>query len=184
MISIRMVVVLILFSICMLAYGDDKGPESLAEKYFNTLQTDGVTSVGQFLHPDALAEFKNMMLPIIEAEANSGQHQLKDVLFGDSATVAEIKEMDHMDFMNSCMNLIAIQMGSANISFDKMEILGTIEEGDARHVVTRIAIGADELAITQFEVLSFMPYEDTWRLQLSGKMKGLAATLRANMPKN
>jgi len=45
-----------------------------------------------------------------------------------------------------------------------------------------LTIGFEELAITQFEVLGFKPYKDTWRLQLNGQMKGFANQLRASLP--
>jgi hypothetical protein len=43
-----------------------------------------------------------------------------------------------------------------------------------------MTVGANELiSLTQFEVLSFVPYEDTWRLELTGELRSLAESLRS-----
>jgi hypothetical protein len=155
--------------------------EFIARAYFEVLQTEGMTSVGQFMHPNALVEFKDMLLPVFEAEASAGDAQLRAVTFGNQATIDDVRNQDPESFMNGFMNIIAAQAGDIRISFDKLEVLGVVPEGEQRHVLTRITVGADQLELTEFEVLSFIPFEGSWRLQLNGEMKGLAAALASQL---
>ena len=64
---------------------------------------------------------------------------------------------------------------------DELEILGVVPEGEQRHVLARITLGADQLTVTEFEVLSFFPFEGSWRLQLNGEMQGSAAALASQL---
>jgi len=170
--------------ICTTAFAKSSTPEDLAKEYFAAMQTEGMASTGRFMHPKALSEFKAMLMPVYEAEANSGQRQLMDITFGKDMGISALEEMAPAAFMNGFMNLVATQLGDVKISFDRIEVLGTVEEGNARHVLTRMTVGAGDLAVTQFEVLSFLPYNDSWRLQLNGEMKGLAKTLRTQISGN
>jgi hypothetical protein len=170
-------------SLCGFCSAQGNNPESLAQEYFNVMEQEGMTAVARFMHPDALASFKSMILPVFEFADESGDRQLMDLTFGTEMEVAELKGIDPESFMNGFMNIVAAQLGTTKLSFDKLEILGTISEGPDRHVLTRMTVGVGELSVTQFEVLSFKPHESTWRLQLNGQMKGLANTLRSNLPK-
>jgi hypothetical protein len=183
--SVRSIIVLLIVSLPLFNFcsAQDTNPESLAKEYFKVMAEDGMTSVARFMHPEALESFKSMVLPVFEFEAESGDRQLMDLTFGTTMHIAKLKNTDSESFMNGFMNIIAAQLGSTKLSFDKLEILGTISEGSDRHVLTRMTIGVGELSLTQFEVLSFKPYEGSWRLQLNGKMKGIANTLRSSITK-
>lgn len=183
--NVRSIIVILIVSFppFNLCFAQETNPESLAKEYFKVMEEDGMTSVARFMHPEALENFKSMMLPVFEFEAESGDRQLMDLTFGATMDIAKLKNTDSENFMNGFMNIIAEQLGSVKVSFDELEILGTISEGTDRHVLTRMTIGVGELSVTKFEVLSFKPYEGGWRLQLNGKMKGIANTLRASITK-
>lgn len=159
---------------------EEDSPEDVARAYFAAIQTDGMTSSTRFMHPDALAEFKSMLMPVYVAEHDAGGSKLLEVTF-PGASFEALEKMDGRDFMDGFMALVVAQTGDVPVRFDKLEVLGTVSEGDARHVLTRMTLGAGDLAMTQFEVLSFTPYEDTWRLQLNGDLRGLAVALRRNL---
>lgn len=180
----RYVIGLVLIAVLLIsnnALAQTSHPEDVAREYFRTMQAEGMTSIGSFMHPQALRDFKQMLIPVYEFEAESGQRQLMDLTFGQLATIADLRRLSPAAFMNGFMRLVAAELGDVKISFDKLEILGTIAEGEARHVLTRMTVGAGDLAVTQFEVLSFLPYGEGWRLQLNGKMKGMAKVLRSSI---
>jgi len=160
----------------------EDNPEAVAQAYFAAMQSEGLLSSTRFMHPIALAEFKSMLMPVYTAENAAGGRQLLDVTFSSDVRFTDLQAMDPATFMNGFMSLVVAQTGDAPITFDKLEVLGTISENESRHVLTRMTLGTGELAITQFEVLSFLPYEQTWLLQLNGDMKGLATALRSNLP--
>ncbi|MEZ5553423.1 MAG: hypothetical protein R3E82_21255 [Pseudomonadales bacterium] len=156
-------------------------PQAVAERYFKVMQTEGFTAVSRFMHPSALAEFKAMLLPVYEAEAESGQSQLRDLTFGPDSTFETVVKSEPAVFMSGFMNLVIAQTGEAKLSFDNQEILGFVVENEQRHVLTRMTITAGDIRVTQFEVLSFIPFEDSWLLQLNGEMQGLAAALATSI---
>lgn len=156
-------------------------PEEVAQDYFKAMQNEGLIATSRFMHPSALAEFKSIVMPVYDAEHASGARQLLDLTFSPSADYAEVQAMDPLDFLNGFMNVVTAQTGNVPLQFDKLEVLGTVEEGEIRHVLTRMTVGVGELAMSQIEVLSFLPYEDTWLLQLNMDLKGLATALRSNL---
>jgi hypothetical protein len=168
------------FAIC---FAKTDSPEQLAVMYFEAMKTEGLTKVAHFIHPEALIEFKSMMLPIYEYEIESGSRQFTDLSFGNQTSIADIKAMAPESFMNNFMNIVAIQTGTVKIDFENIEVLGSVIEGNNRHVLTRMTIGAGELNMKKLEVLSFRPYNDGWKLQLNGEVKGMAKVLRANLVK-
>lgn len=172
----------VMTSVTAISVRAEDNPEAVAQAYFAAMQTDGLLSSTRFMHPIALEEFKTMLMPVYTAENAAGSRQLLDVTFSSNMEFADLQAMDPATFMNGFMSLVVAQTGNVPITFDKLEVLGTISEDESRHVLTRMTLGTGELAVTQFEVLSFLPYEQTWRLQLNGDMKGLAAALRGNLP--
>lgn len=171
----------LMFSVVMAA--EDETPESLVTSYFYVLRDQGLMATSQFMHPEALHEFRFMLLPVYQAESDSGQRSLLDMTFGQSIKIEEVKDLSPAEFFDGFMSFVHVQMGGQNITFDKLEVVGSVSENDIKHVLARITVGADDLAITSMEVLSLTPYEDTWRLQLTGEIEGLAKALGASLNK-
>ncbi len=177
-------------SICLLvvslfitapAAASDAQLEEMTVQYFNALQTEGVGAVSRFLHPEAQNELREMILPVVEFEVEQGRPGLTQAIFGGSTDIEEIRALHPEDFVGAFMTFIGSQMQNLNVKFDKIEVLGTLPEKDLRHVVTRVTVGADIIELTQMEVLTYRPYQDSWRLQLNGQFKGIAAALRNNI---
>lgn len=155
-------------------------PATVAQEYFRLMQTEGVASVVKVMHPDALADFKSMILPIVSADDDSGANGLRLMLFGEK-TAAEVAELPAADFMAGMMTLTMSTLGDSEVSFDKMDVIGVLPEDDVRHVLVRQTITLGDLSQTKLEVLSMAPHEGTWRMLLSGEMQGVADALRAAM---
>lgn len=179
--KLKLICITFLLVLSQFSGAESPGPEELAREYFSVMQEEGMTSIGRFMHPQALEDFKAMILPIYQAEADGGQRQLLNMTFGEGMDIETLTTLSPQKFINGFMHIIAAQFGDAKITFDKLEVLGTISEGEARHVLTRVSVGANEIAVTEFEVLSFIPYQNTWRLQLNGKITGMARALRSQM---
>lgn len=156
-------------------------PEDVAREHFAALQAKGMRAVVDYMHPDALAEFKAMLIPVFEAEAEAGQRGLRSIAFDATITIEEIRALAPDAFMNGFLNFVLARTEDVSLSFDQIEIVGVVPEGEQRHVLARITIGANELSITQFEVLTFVPFENTWRMKLTGELQGLASALRQQL---
>lgn len=153
-------------------------PEAIARAYFSTLKERGLASVAEFMHPDELLRFKTMMLPFFQAEAEAGKHDLLAGLFGAKATLADVENASPSAFMRKFLAPMAQQMSEAGAGFDRVEIVGSVREGELAHVVARIHVGVGEMAVTQMDVISLKPMEGSWGLMLTGQMEGLARALR------
>ncbi len=72
------------------------------------------------------------------------------------------------------------RIGAAGeLTFDKLEVLGEVPEGDSVvHVLVRSRLLAGELETESLEVISFKKVGENWKGMLSKKIKGIAAQLR------
>jgi hypothetical protein len=77
------------------------------------------------------------------------------------------------------MGFLDGQLKAVNTTIGDVQILGAVREGETVHLVTRSSAGAAGIELTQLEVISLKPYEDTWRLLLSGQIEGLAKALNS-----
>ena len=157
-------------------------PEAVATAYADAIRTRGMESVPEFIHPDELSRFKAMLLPIFEGSAPSNTN-LMHAFFGPDATFEKVAATEPPEFMRIFMSIAGGQMKSMNVTIGKSEIIGSVKEGIVVHLVTRNTVGAGPLQMTQLEVVSLKPYQDTWRLLLSGKLDGMAQALKAQAAK-
>ncbi len=68
------------------------------------------------------------------------------------------------------------------LDFQSMDVLGSIPEGDdVRHVVIRTKIAVGEMTVEEMEVVSYKETEAGWKIQLQGKIKGMAQQMKATM---
>jgi len=155
------------------------GPEEVVRDYFHSLRDHGFAGVVEFMHPDEMSRFKAMLVPLIEADAQSGERDLLDSILGPKASLADVKSMSPKDFMRACMSMIDAQLDQTRLSFDKVDVLGSVKEDDILHVVSRLRFGVDDIVVTQMEVISLRQYKGDWKLLLTGEMEGLAQALRA-----
>ena len=68
---------------------------------------------------------------------------------------------------------------SESINYDDVEILGEVVEGeDLAHVVTRNKYLFKDQYVESVEVSTFKKVDGEWRVQMSGKLKGIALAIR------
>lgn len=160
-----------------------QSPEAVAQAYVDAIRTKGMTATTDFIHPDELKRFKEMLLPILTDTNSPASPKLAQAFFGQSATTESVKSMDPASFMRGFMAATEGQMRGMNITVGDSQILGSVPEGDTIHLVTRNTVGAGSIQLTQLEVVSLKPYQDTWRVLLSGKFEGMAQALKAQAAK-
>ena len=52
----------------------------------------------------------------------------------------------------------------------KADVLGSVPEGDVQHVLYRMSMDVNGVALSQVEVISFKEHEGQWRAMLTGDM--------------
>jgi hypothetical protein len=151
-------------------------PEDAARGYFLALKEHGASEVADHMHPAELVRFKEMLLPIYQAEFDSGRSELRDATFGKESTLADVKKSDPKLFMSNFMKAIGAWTG-VQPTFDAVEVLGIVPEDQLMHVVTRVKVGSAPITITKMEVVTLKSYEGRWMLMLSGQFEGVAQAL-------
>ena len=152
-------------------------PEAVAEAYVTTIRMRGLPAAVDYIHPDELARFKEMLSPLLtHADAPAAQG-LVQAVFGPMTSVEAVARMDPPSFMRGFMGFLDAQMKALGTTIGDIRIIGAVREGDTVHLVTRSSTGAAGLQLTKLEVMSLKPYQDTWKLMLSGEMEGFAQAL-------
>lgn len=153
-------------------------PEHVERQYVNAIRSQGMTAVPDYMHPDELTRFQEMLGPALSGDSPAAEN-LRTAFFGANATAVSVHSMSPDEFMRGFMAFAQSQMKAMNVSVGQSEILGSVKEGEVVHLVTRNTTGVGELQLTQLEVVSLKPYQGSWRLLLSGKLEGMAQALKA-----
>jgi hypothetical protein len=153
-------------------------PEEFVKEYMMALQTRGFVSVPEYIHPDELARFKEMLMPMIRKEAAAGKKEITQGLFGPEATLASVEAMSGADFMSGLLRLVGEKLEGFKVK--DAEVLGSVREKDIVHVVSRVGVDMPEgMSLRQMDVVSVRADGKGWKLLLSGQLEGLAAAFSA-----
>jgi hypothetical protein len=142
-----------------------------------------------YFHPAELEKFKQILWPAFVQMAKADTASLKGpfpTLLGLQRTDSGLVDMPAAQFFANLLNALSqmspeIKDGFANM---KGQVVGEVPEGDSTvHVVIRFATASNGIQLTQMEVVTVIKYGKEWRLALSGKMEGLAFSIRQQMTK-
>ncbi len=152
-----------------------------ALEYFTVLKAGEYDRTASFFSPQALGDFREMM-SFLDEIPEEAAGQVFGVFFGEEATKETVKEMSNDEFFGSFITFTLKQAeATGNLSFDKIEVLGEVVEGDVVHVLTRNKVTVGEIEVEAMEVMSFEKVEGEWMALLQGSMKGMAAQMRASL---
>lgn len=153
-------------------------PEQVERQYFEALRTRGMTAVPEFIHPDELGRFRDMLGPVLAADTPVASN-LRSAVFGPDTTAETLQALSPEAFMRGFMAFAQGTMQTMQLTVGESHVLGSVNEGEVVHLVTRNTAAAGALQLTQLEVISLKPYQGSWRLLLSGKLEGMAQALKA-----
>lgn len=148
-------------------------PEAAAAALYAAMQRSDWKGAAALFDPAALKEFRDTMAPLLELGADSPQAGALAMMFG-GLEPAKLKAASDAEFFAAFFGGI---VASAGVKLDRQQVLGSVAEGDTRHVVTRNTASGMGMQITQMEVVSVRKTADGWRVLLSGEMKGMAEAL-------
>ena len=149
-------------------------PEQLTREYMAALKAEGLKASPRFIHPDELARFKDMIMPVMLADLGKPKPEFVPNVFGP-VTADQLKAMPGADFLSGLLKVVGDQL--AGVKFESVDVLGAVREGEVAHVVARLKLQVDEVRLSQMDVISAKPYKGEWKLMLSGELEGLAAAL-------
>ena len=152
-------------------------PEDVVRQYTEAMRGGEWQAAARLMHPEALEQFRRMLMPAFETDTPG--RELRDQFF-DGLPSSRIRHLSDTTFferffrgmMTLSPELLGVVQGA------EITMVGHVSEGeDIAHVVYRMQMKMDELAVTRLDVMSVKRYGDTWRALLTGSMEGVAAAL-------
>lgn len=171
----------------------DATPEQVATEAYARMKAGNWDAAAETFDPKALAAFRGMMQPILEATAkpDAAKGEAKTEAAGDlsalflamvfspASSLEEIKALSDEQFLARVMKNMT---GLGEVTLDSQQILGSVAEGDATvHLVARTKAVASGVALTEMEVITLTRTPAGWRLTMSGELNGLADALSSTL---
>ena len=151
-------------------------PEMVTRQFGAAMRINDWVGTAELMHPDALAHFRDMFLPIVRADSTG---RLCDRLFA-TKSAAEVAALPNAElfarFFRTLVNG-APELSGMFAGADLVPVGHVMEGNDVAHVVFRMKVAADGVTITKVQAMSLRRSGQTWRVLLSGDFEGLAAAL-------
>jgi hypothetical protein len=150
-------------------------PEAVTRQFGAAMRANDWVGTAELMHPDALAHFRDMFLPIVAADSTG---QLCDRLFA-TTSAAEVAALPNAELFARFFRTLVSGAPELSGMFAGADLvpIGHVLEGNDAHVVFRMKVAADGVTITKVQAMSLRRSGQTWRVLLSGDFEGLAAAL-------
>lgn len=177
----KLVQLLLLAALLLPITAQAKLASQVAADYYNALKRSDYPAAASFYDRNALREFRSMMSFINELPPQTSLQVYKK-LFGDSATKLSVNALNDVDFFAAFLGaMMANVQAQTKLSFDQLQIIGEVIEGPMVHVVTRNKVSAGTLKVEAMEVISLKRTSKRWRILMSGRIKGMAESIRQSL---
>ena len=151
-------------------------PEAVTRQYGAAMRANDWIGTAELMHPDALAKFRRMFLPIVDADPSG---RLCRRLF-DASSSAELAALPDAELFARFFRTLVSgepELTGMFAGADLVPVGHVLEAGDIAHVVFRMKVAADGVTLTKVQAVSLRRVGPTWRVLLSGDFEGLAAAL-------
>ncbi len=153
-------------------------PTEIAVAVMEATQEGQFTDYAQLMHPDALTQFRNEVVPIFNAVQQQVPGDTSQFLqmFGGVPSWEELDELsDRQLFANVYSGVMNVNPQYAQMMQNAtINVLGTVPEGqDTMHVLSRVTMSAQGNTMHNIEVTSMQRDDSKWRCQLSPQMQNI-----------
>ena len=155
------------------------GPEAVFEEYMAAMRTGDWAACSRIMHSEALAEFHQAYVSLAQSDKSG---EVASVFFGVESPDSVAKVTPEACFervMNVVMGLDPM-MGDV-ISSSMATVLGTVPEGDVRHVVYRLRLTVQGTEVSKVSVFPFQRDGEEWRALLTGDMREMIQAMQAQV---
>lgn len=153
------------------------GAESFAREYHATFQSRDWNKVARLTHPTALAEFREIMRPLLQS-THPKAAEVRAVFTG-SDSVAAIDAMPDAAFFSAVISrvfaLMPKDLTEALFTASSTVLGSVVENADTTHVLCRVRMSMAGQSVTELDVITARRTADGWTADLSGS---LSTTLR------
>jgi hypothetical protein len=153
-------------------------PEAVAKQLMSTLSAGDFAANAALMHPSALATFRRFVVGLSASDSSGAT--LKQV-FGVSSSAALDTLSDAQLYARFFGAMVAAQPEmSATIRSATYDVIGHVNEApDLAHVVYRMTMTVDGIAVRKVTVLTLRRYGTTWRAMLTTDLENLISRLSA-----
>lgn len=155
---------------------DASTPEAATVALVDRIRTSDYEGMADLMHPEALAELRELLQPVLEAEEMA---DLRTEVFG-TPSVEEATALSGRDIYETIISfaLDADPATSAAMRSVEADVVGHVMEGDTAHVVYRMNMNVEGFEMSQTAVASYRQHEDRWLGLLTADLRGMVAGLR------
>jgi len=152
--------------------------QQVALSYLQAVNAKGLDGGIAYLHPDELARFKALLMPILEQERKAGRRNLLNATFGRSVEMTEVRLAAPEEFVRRFSRVAAARLGEAPARFDRVEVVGSVSEGEVLHVLLRTSVDQGSNKTQRLAVVSARRSGGDWKVLLGGEVEAMVASLR------
>lgn len=157
-------------------------PVAGARRSLLALKEDRLEDFTASMHPEALASFRGMLLPVVEAAAKEGKQAEVLSLFDGPADVEAVKKLTEPQFYTSFMRKVLTPDLKASLAGANYRFLGHVQEGETAHVAYRVAISIGEgKSIALPSIISLKKRGAEWAALLTGDVEGMPRLLAQHL---
>ncbi|MGH7586861.1 MAG: hypothetical protein ACREMH_11480 [Gemmatimonadales bacterium] len=152
-------------------------PEAFGEHYVQALREERWSDAAAMMHPEALAELRAMFAPIVTHPQGG---EVSREVFGLAEPGDFAATSDTALFAAFLRTVTGNSPEFMAVMKDaKTTWVGHVDEGaDITHVVYRLHLAYEGIAITKLDVMSLKRSGSEWRAVLKGDVRGIAEALR------
>lgn len=179
----KKLVTLILFTALMLPVtAQAKLASQVVADYYNALKRGNYAAAATYFDKSALKEFRQMMGFVNQQSANRVNAFYK-AFFGPEATRTSVEALSDQDYFSVFLSkYMSEAQKQGSVDFKSIKIIGEVREGsELVHVVARNNVSSIGIQIEVMEVISLKKRGKRWSLLLTGRIRGMAETLRSSV---
>ena len=165
-------------------------PESVTQAYFDAMQAGRVKDAMEYMHPEALKQFRDTLLPLVEMvetmDKDRPARRRFFAMFDGVEDTAALRKLSHKALVASLLKgIMKLQPGSReSLAKAKIKLIGHVKEGDSlAHVVYRMEVSVQGSTASRVSAISLRRHRAGWRLLLMTEIRNVVEMIRSSLSK-
>lgn len=166
---------------------DDEAVSKVVAQALEATKAEDWQKYATLMHPEALRDFKEVLVPALEAAAaapDEGALVLR--FFGNIKDAKKLLALPPDKFFAQFMQGVSTQIPQFRkaLTGTEFKVIGTVYEMDGMaHVLYRASVKVDEIDVSQVDVISLKRDGQSWGMLMKAEFKAMAQQLRRILKK-
>lgn len=156
-----------------------------AQAFFKAFQACDAKAMAQGMHPDALKEFKELMLPVVEAAEKAGKDKSLLRMFKGAKSVKEVAALPAEQFFGSAMQNIfdfpGIKENAKKATFQLISV--SFENDNVANVIYKLHLQGQAAQVSKLDAMTFKRVGKEWRCMLEANSRQALENLKKQYEK-